>query len=60
MILPSFSPPTWKLLLEQADGQNLKRTGDVEPQGRVILHAPNGTRYALQVSNTGVVSAVAV
>jgi hypothetical protein len=29
-------------------------------QGRVILISPNGTRYALTVSNAGVLSAVAV
>lgn len=47
------------LTLEQADLQSLKRQADVEvvtPQ-RLILRAPNGTRYKLVVSNTGVLTA---
>ncbi|HVZ78087.1 MAG TPA: hypothetical protein VG818_08925 [Gemmatimonadaceae bacterium] len=53
--------PVWKRILEQEDTNNLKRGRDIEVGGaRVILTAPNGTRYALQVSNTGTVSAVAV
>lgn len=47
------------LTLEQADLQNLKRQADVEvvePQ-RLILRSPNGTRYKITVSNTGVLSA---
>ncbi len=46
--------------IELADRQNLKRGQDVETQGRIILKAPNGTRWALQVSNAGALSAVAV
>ena len=50
------------VLLEQADQLNVKRLLDVEvisPQ-RLILRSPNGTRYALVVSNTGVLSATAI
>lgn len=47
--------------VEQADQQNHKRNRDIEVGGgRVILTSPNGTRYALAVSNTGTLSAVAV
>jgi len=45
--------------LVQADAENHKRDRDVEVgMGRVILTAPNGTRYALVVSNAGVLSTV--
>lgn len=48
-------------LLAQADNENHKRGRDIEVgQGRVILTSPNGTRYALVVSNAGVLSTVAV
>lgn len=46
-------------VLEQSDFQNLKRLADVEvvdPQ-RLILRSPNGTRYKITVSNSGVLSA---
>ena len=47
--------------LESADAQNLKRGYDVEMNaGRVILTSPNGTRYALAVSNAGVLSTTPV
>lgn len=49
-------------VLEQADAQNLKRLADIEmvdPQ-RLILRSPNGTRYKITVSNTGVLSATAL
>lgn len=40
--------------LEAADRQNLKRGKDIEVgPGRLILTAPNGTRYAVSVDNTG-------
>lgn len=46
---------------ELADQQNHKRNRDVEiGQARLILTAPNGTRYAITVSNAGALSAVAV
>lgn len=45
--------------IEQADAQNHKRGRDVYvAPGRLILTAPNGTLYALTVSNTGTLSAV--
>jgi hypothetical protein len=46
-------------LLEQADLQNHKRGRDlfVAP-GRVVIVSPDGTAWALTVSDTGTVSAV--
>lgn len=47
--------------LEQADGENLKRGRDIEVgRGRVILTSENGLRWAIVVSNTGALSAVAL
>ena len=44
--------------IEQADNENLKtdRDNDVGPRGRLILRSPNGTRYALKVSDAGALS----
>ena len=42
-------------LIERADAQSLKRGQDIEVgDARLILRAPNGTRYALTVDNAGV------
>lgn len=50
-----------RFALESADAANLKRGFDVEMSaGRVILTSDNGTRYALVVSNAGVLSTVPV
>lgn len=47
--------------VELADLQNHKRNRDVEiGVGRLILTAPNGTRYSVTVDNSGVLSAVAL
>ena len=47
--------------VEMADNMNYKRDRDLEiGQNRVILTSPNGSRYAITVSNAGVLSAVAV
>lgn len=47
--------------IELADKQNLKRDRDIElREARIILTSPNGTRYAITVSNAGALSAVAV
>lgn len=47
--------------IELADLENLKANRDVDPGlGRIILTSPNGTRYALTVSDAGVLSAVAI
>ena len=47
--------------VELADRMNYKRDRDLEiGQNRVILTSPNGSRYAITVSNAGVLSAVAV
>lgn len=52
---------TWKLQLEQADSFNYKRDKDnYVGKGRLILSAPNGTYYAITVSNTGTLSTTPV
>lgn len=46
-------------ILERMDGQNYKRNQDLEiGDNRIILTAPNGTRYAVVVDNAGVLSTV--
>lgn len=47
--------------LRRADGEYLKRGRDVEVgSGRLILTAPDGSRWAIRVSNTGLLTAAAV
>lgn len=47
-----------KQALEVEDVRNRKKGADVELQGeRLIIRSPNGTRYAISVSNTGTLSA---
>jgi len=47
--------------IELADKMNYKRDRDLEiGQNRVILTSPNGSRYAITVSDLGVLSAVSV
>lgn len=64
MKLP-FAPPAYdpedqqrtRSLSEQADNQNLKRGRDIELSSeRLILSSPNGSRWALTVSDAGVPS----
>ena len=46
--------------LEQADNNNHKRDRDIEVgSASVILTSANGTRYAISVSDAGVLSTVA-
>lgn len=46
--------------IDRQDKQNLKRGRDIElASERLIIRSPNGTRYALTVSNAGVLSATA-
>lgn len=48
-------------LIEQADGLNHKKNQDVEiGAARLILRAPNGTRYSLTVDNSGTLGATAL
>ena len=48
-------------ILERMDNNNFKKNQDLEiGQNRIILVSPNGTRYALVVSNTGALSTVVV
>lgn len=48
-------------ILEMEDSKNYKINKDIElGVNKVILTSPNGTRYALVVSNTGTLSTVAV
>jgi hypothetical protein len=45
----------------EADRDNFKRGGDVElDAGRIILRSPDGARWALTVSNAGVVGATSL
>jgi hypothetical protein len=47
--------------IEQEDVRNHKKGQDIEVSpARIILKSPNGTRWALTVSNAGALSAVAV
>jgi hypothetical protein len=47
--------------IEQADDENVKRNRDYEVgAARIILKSPDGTRYAITVSNAGALSAVAM
>ncbi len=47
--------------IEQEDAQNLKRGGDIDVgRGRVILTAPNGSRWLLTVGNTGTLGTTAL
>jgi len=68
MILPR--PPTMfdqtiasltNLAIEQADQLNHKKNQDIEVgDGRLILKSPNGTRYKIEVDNSGNLSASAL
>jgi len=47
--------------IEMEDKLNYKRNQDVEfGKNRLILTAPNGTRYAITVNNLGVLTTVAL
>ena len=46
------------LLIEQADDLNRKKNQDIELRNeRLILQSPDGTRFKLQVDNSGNLSA---
>lgn len=48
-------------LVEQAFEQTLKRGQDIEVGGaRIILQSPDGSRFAIAVSDLGVLSATAL
>tara|TARA_R110000823_G_scaffold3003_4_gene11948 strand:- start:264 stop:470 length:207 start_codon:yes stop_codon:yes gene_type:complete len=48
-------------LIEQADNLNHKKNQDVEiGAARLILRAPNGTRYTITVDNAGTLGATAL
>tara|TARA_R110000868_G_scaffold360405_2_gene622399 strand:- start:428 stop:634 length:207 start_codon:yes stop_codon:yes gene_type:complete len=48
-------------LIEQADNLNHKKNQDVEiGAARLILRAPNGTRYSVTVDNSGTLGATAL
>jgi hypothetical protein len=48
-------------ILELEDRNNHKRNRDVEiGTSRLILTSPNGTRYKVEVSNAGALSAAAI
>jgi hypothetical protein len=48
--------------LEREDIANMKKTQDVDigMKRRLVLTAPNGTRWSVTVSNSGTLSAVAI
>lgn len=47
--------------LERADAQSWKRNEDIELVGtRLILRSPDGTRWAVTVSDLGVLSATEI
>lgn len=48
-------------MIEQADSQNHKRGSDVElgPGERLILRSPDGSRWAVTVSNAGALEVTA-
>lgn len=68
MILPSASDRyesttinQMNTLIEQADQLNHKKNQDVEiGAARLILRAPNGTRYSVTVDNFGTLGATAL
>ena len=48
-------------LIEQADNLNHKKNQDVEiGAARLILRAPNGSRYSVTVDNAGTLGATAL
>lgn len=48
-------------VLELTDATNRKQGQDIEVDpARLILKAPNGTRYSVTVSNAGVLAAVVI
>ena len=52
---------TARSVVERADAENHKRNRDIEVSpGRLIIKSPNGTRYTIEVSNAGVISATAL
>lgn len=48
--------------IELADKQNMKRLEDIEivAPRRLILRSPDGSRWQIEVSNTGTLSATAL
>lgn len=68
MRLPASKPTyaqvddqTARSLIERADAENHKRNRDIEVSpGRLIIKSPDGTRYSIEVSNAGVISATAL
>lgn len=61
---PLYSPTddqTLRNMLEKADAENHKRARDVEiSPGRLIIKSPDGTRWSIEVSNLGIVSATSL
>lgn len=48
-------------IVEQEDARNVKKGQDIQlADERIILRSPNGTAYAIVVSNAGALSTVAV
>jgi hypothetical protein len=52
---------TMRSMLQQANDQNHKRLRDVEiSPGRLIIKSPDGTRWSIEVDNSGNVSATSL
>ena len=52
---------TMRSMLQQANDQNHKRLRDVEiSPGRLIIQSPDGTRWSIEVDNSGNVSATSL
>jgi len=62
--LPTYDPnqrASDNFSLEQADRANHKRDQDIEVgTANIILTSPNGTRYAISISDAGVISTATV
>lgn len=62
--LPTYDPnqrSSDNFSLEQADRANHKRDQDIEVgTANIILTSPNGTRYAISISDAGVISTATV
>lgn len=58
---PLYDPvddQTLRNMLEKADMDNHKRARDVEiSPGRLVIKSPDGTRWSIEVDNSGNVSA---
>jgi hypothetical protein len=61
---PNYNQPddqTLRNMLEKADAENHKRSRDVEiSPGRLIIKSPDGTRWSIEVDNSGAITAASL